>query len=214
MSFLKKSNISADWKDKEVLITGGAGFIGSCLTETLVGLGSKVKVIDNLSEGKLENIKHLLKYVNFIEGDIRDLETVKKVIRGQECIFHLAANASVPNSIENLDYDLETNFKGTYNFLKAIHQNKKGSKLIYASSAAVYGEPKFFPVTESHPLSPISPYGASKLSGEAYCLVFNRVYNLKTVALRLFNVYGPKQPRYVIFDLLSKNETSFMFQMQ
>ena len=193
-----------DWHGKQVLVTGGAGFIGSWLAETLVNLGSVVTVIDNLYSGKLDNLRHLLKHIKFFEGDIKDMSIVKRVVEGKDYVFHLAANASVPNSMKNLDYDFETNVKGTYNILKAVHLLGSDTRVIYASSAAVYGEPHRLPINESHKLSPISPYGASKLCGEIYCLAFNRVYDLKTVLLRLFNVYGPKQPRYVIYDFLTK----------
>ena len=191
------------WRRKKVLVTGGAGFIGSWLTEALVQLRADVTVLDNLYAGKLDNLRHILKYIKFVKGDVRDVSIVTRVVKGKDCVFHLAANASVPNSINDLDYDFETNVKGTYNVLKAVHLGNN-AKVIYASSAAVYGEPQYLPINESHPLSPISPYGASKLCGETYCLAFNRVYDLKTVSLRLFNVYGSRQPRYVIYDFLKK----------
>ncbi|MFX0141378.1 MAG: NAD-dependent epimerase/dehydratase family protein, partial [Candidatus Hodarchaeota archaeon] len=141
-------------------------------------------------------------------GDIKDLNLVKSLVKDKDYIFHLAANASVPNSLIYLDYDFETNVVGTYNLLKSAHSFGDKTKIIYSSSAAVYGEPTSLPIKESHSLNPISPYGASKLCGETYCLTFNRVFNLKTISLRLFNVYGPKQPRYVIYDLLNKLSTN------
>jgi UDP-glucose 4-epimerase len=198
------SILKDNWRDKPVLVTGGAGFIGSWLTETLVNLGATVTVVDNLSAGKRKNLYHILKHINFIKGDLRDVSVVRRAVKGKEYVFHLAANASVPNSIKNLDYDFETNVTGTYNILKTVHLLGNNTKVIYASSAAVYGEPQYTPIDESHPLNPVSPYGASKLCGENYCLTFSRVYDLKIVALRLFNVYGPRQPRYVIYDLLKK----------
>lgn len=193
-----------NWRGMKALVTGGAGFIGSWLTESLVQLGLDVTVIDNLYAGKFDNLHRILKRIKFVNGDIRDMSTLKQVVKDKDYVFHLAANASVPNSIDDSDYDFETNARGTYNILKSVHELRNNARVIYASSAAVYGEPIYIPIDESHQLNPISLYGASKLCGESYCLAFNQVRDLETVSLRLFNVYGSRQPRYVIYDFLKK----------
>ena len=150
---------------KKVLVTGGAGFIGSHLVERLVQMDQDVVVIDNFQAGRLENLKGVMARIQLVEGDIRDRELVSKVVAGVNVIFHLAANASVPNSVEDPRYDFETNALGTFNLLEASIASQV-EKFIYASTAAVYGHPVYTPIDEKHQLDPISPYGASKLAAE------------------------------------------------
>jgi len=179
---------------KKVVVTGGAGFIGSHLAEQLAINGDDVIILDNLSTGKMENIEHIikLKNVSFVEGSILDLPLLEKVFRGTAHIFHHAASISVAESTEDpLKYN-ESNITGTLNVLLAA-KNNKVKKVIFASSSAVYGDPTELPTKEDSSLNPLSPYAISKLVGEYYCTYFNNTCGLPTVCLRYFNVYGPRQ---------------------
>jgi UDP-glucose 4-epimerase len=177
-----------------VLVTGGAGFIGSHLVDRLVDCGYGVRVVDNLSTGRLENISgHLMSgRVDFVEGDIRDASVVEGCVEDVDSVVHLAALTSVPFSVENPNSTFDVNVKGTVNLLRACAQAKV-DKLVFVSSCAVYGEPRFLPVTEEHPANPLSPYAESKVAAEKYCLGFHEKQLLRSVILRLFNVYGPRQ---------------------
>jgi UDP-glucose 4-epimerase len=181
-------------KINSVLVTGGAGFIGSHLVDKLVNSGYSVRVIDNLSTGKLANIQgHIDKgKIDFVAGDIRDIETVKKCVHGVDAVLHLAAVTSVPFSVDNPVFTYEVNVSGTLNLLASLAKERIG-KFMFISSCAVYGDPKYLPINESHTTNPISPYAESKLLGERYCLGFHENRLLKTVALRFFNVYGLRQ---------------------
>jgi len=193
-----------DWKRKKVLVTGGAGFIGSWLADALVRLGANVTVVDSLFSGKLQNLRSIIKSIRFVRGDIRNLEKLKHVVKGKSIVFHLAATANVPYSVKKPLHDFEVNARGTLNILHAVQSLAKKARVVYASTAAVYGSPVYTPIDESHPLRPVSPYGASKLAGEAYCSAFQETYGLEISTLRLFNIYGPRQPRYVMYDLLKR----------
>lgn len=188
-------------KGKHVLVTGGAGFIGSHMVERLAIEGSKITVFDNLTAGTLDNLKK--HDSTFIEGDLRDDAAILKAVEGVDFIFHFGANASVPFSVENPRYDFETNALGTFNLLNASLKSDV-KKIVYASSAAVYGEPEQIPIPESHALQPISPYGASKLAGERIGFAFKETYGLDFASVRIFNTYGPRQPRYVMYDFIHK----------
>lgn len=190
-------------RGNKVLVTGGAGFIGSHIVDKLVKIASRVIVLDNLQAGKEENLKQIRDKIEFVEGDTRDKGLVDKVVKRADIIFHIAANASVPNSVENPRYDFETNALGTFNLLEASIVSQV-EKFIYASSAAVYGNPVYTPIDEKHPLNPISPYGASKLAAERMGFAFNETYGLQFTAIRIFNTYGSRQPRYVIYDFIKK----------
>ncbi|MCD6573706.1 MAG: SDR family oxidoreductase [Thermoplasmata archaeon] len=180
-------------KNKKVVVTGGAGFIGSHLAEELVE-NNEVIVIDNLSTGKLENIKHLMdnEKIIFKKGDIRDLDFLKKEFEGADYIFHQAAIVSVPFSIKNPFLTNEVNVSGTLNVLMAAKENSV-KKVVYASSCAVYGNNPNLPLKEEMLPMPLSPYAVSKLTGEYYCQVFTDMYGLPAISLRYFNVYGPRQ---------------------
>lgn len=178
----------------KVLVTGGAGFIGSHIVDRLLTLGCEVFTIDNLLTGKRENInRHAHKQsFHFLEEDIRDKEAVKTAIKDIDIIFHEAALVSVSRSVKNPQLTNEINVRGTLNLLLACLDSNVQS-FVYASSSSVYGESEKLPKQEQHIPNPISPYGVSKLAAENYVRVFHEVYGLKTICLRYFNVYGPRQ---------------------
>jgi UDP-glucose 4-epimerase len=177
---------------EKAIVTGGAGFIGSHLTEALVKQGYRVTVIDDLSTGKPQNIYHLKKDIEFIKGSITDLPLLKKSFKNADYVFHMAAISSVPKSVANPIASHEVNNTGTLNVLQAAAQNH-AKKLVFMSSAAVYGDIPTLPLTEDMAPRPKSPYAADKLSAEYYCQVFREVYQLPSVCLRCFNIYGPRQ---------------------
>lgn len=192
------------FSDSNVLVTGGAGFIGANLARVLFEKRAKITILDDFSSGSMLNLGEIENYVTIIRGDVRDFEGVKKVVANQDFVFHMAANASVPNSIENPSYDFKVNAVGTLNVLTALLDLDSDALFVFASSAGVYGEQGFAPISEECPLRPLSPYGASKLTGEILCQTFSNVYGLRTLRLRYFNVYGPLQRKYVMFDLVNK----------
>lgn len=179
---------------KKVVVTGGAGFIGSHLAEELAGRGYYVIILDNLSTGKLENISHLIAKDNaeFVHESITNLPLLQTLFQGAEYVFHQAALASVPRSIDNPLASNEANVTGTLNVLLAARDNAV-KKVIYASSSSVYGDTPILPQNENMPTNPLSPYAITKLTTEYYCQIFRQIYGLSTVALRYFNVYGPRQ---------------------
>lgn len=178
----------------KVLVTGGAGFIGSHLVDRLMDEDFNVVVLDNFYSGKLDNISSHLNKLNFhlIEGDVRKREVVKKAIRHVDYVFHLAAIVDVEFSVKNPLLVNEVNVNGTLNVLEESLRFDV-DRFVYVSSCAVYGEPLKLPINEEHPTRPLSPYGVSKLAAEHYCRLFSELYGLKVICLRLFNVYGPRQ---------------------
>ncbi|MBU1112684.1 MAG: SDR family oxidoreductase [Candidatus Omnitrophica bacterium] len=181
-----------DLKGKKVLVTGGAGFIGSHIVDRLVELDAKVIVLDSLITGKLENLEQNLKKIEFVKGDITDEACLAKVLKGVELISHQAALRSVPKSVEMPGEYNRVNVGGTLSlFLKAKAAGVK--RIVCASSSSVYGERDDFPEKENDIVKPISPYAATKLIVEQYSYVFSKLYNMKIVNLRYFNVYGPRQ---------------------
>jgi len=177
---------------KTYLVTGGAGFIGSHLAEELVRRGEKVRVLDNFSTGKRDNLAPFRNFIELIEGDIRELETCRRALRGVDFVLHQAAQTSVPRSISDPLQNHDTNINGTTNLLVASHEAKV-KRFIFASSAAVYGDSHAFPLREGNEGVLLSPYALSKLVGEEYCRLFYQLYGLETVCLRYFNVFGPRQ---------------------
>ncbi|MGE5401283.1 MAG: SDR family oxidoreductase [Ignavibacteriales bacterium] len=174
------------------LVTGGAGFIGSNIVEELLKRGSSVRVIDNFSTGKRDNLIPFASDIELIEGDIRSYHSVQKAVKGVDIILHQAALPSVPRSIYDPITTNEVNVTGTLNILESAREAGV-KRVVFASSSSVYGENEVLPKHEEMMPNPISPYAVSKLSGEKYCSVFTRVYGLETVALRYFNVFGPRQ---------------------
>ena len=179
------------YKNLPVLVTGGAGFIGSHITQKLVELGAQVTVIDNLSTGNIENLKNIKQHITFIEKDIINIDNCVEATRGQAIIFHLAAFISVPESIKNPAKCHEINVNGTFNILHAAQMNNV-QRFVFSSSSAIYGSIEGI-CKETMTPHPESPYGTSKLIGEYYCKQFADNFGLHTVALRYFNVFGERQ---------------------
>ena len=174
------------------LITGGAGFIGSNIASSLVKRGEEVIVLDNLSEGKIENLDSVINNIKFIEGDIRNESDLEKAMEGVDFILHQAALRSVPKSMTRpLEYN-DVNVNGTLKLLIKAKE-KKIKRVVFASSSSVYGEKDKFPEREEDNVNPISPYASTKLIGEYYCKLFSNSFGLETVSLRYFNVFGPRQ---------------------
>ncbi|MGD1120263.1 MAG: SDR family oxidoreductase [Dehalococcoidales bacterium] len=178
----------------KVIVTGGAGFIGSHLTAELASRGYRVLVLDNLATGAMSNISPLLKNPNvtFTQGSITDLPFIRLLFQGARFVFHLAALPSVPRSVKDPLATHEANATGTLNVLLAA-RDAGVKKVIFSASSSVYGDTPTLPKREDMPPNPLSPYAVTKAAGEAYCQVFTRVYGLATVCLRYFNVYGPRQ---------------------
>jgi UDP-glucose 4-epimerase len=176
------------------IVTGGAGFIGSHIVEELTRQKHEVVILDNLFSGKRENIQPFLKKkeVTFVRGSITDISVLKKILQGADGIFHEGAIASVPRSIANPLATNEANVTGTLNVLIAA-RDCGVRKVLFASSSSVYGDTPVLPKHEDMTPSPLSPYAVSKLAGEHYLRVFSEVYGFKTLSLRYFNVFGPRQ---------------------
>ncbi|HHW13716.1 MAG TPA: SDR family oxidoreductase [Firmicutes bacterium] len=174
------------------VVTGGAGFIGSNLTRRLVREGIEVAVVDNLSTGRRENLDGLGGQVRFVTGDVRDSAMLREVFRGAEVVFHQAAIASVQASLDDPATCNAVNVSGTLNVLLTA-QACGVRRVVFASSSSVYGDNESLPVREDAPLRPLSPYAVTKAVGELYCRVFAQLFGVDTVALRYFNVFGPRQ---------------------
>jgi len=177
-----------------VLVTGGAGFIGSNLTEALLKQGHRVRVLDNFSTGRKENLIFDKPYplLEATEGDVCDLDVCRKAMQGMEVVFHEAALPSVQQSVEDPTHSNSVNAGGTLNILLAA-RDKGVKKVVYASSCAVYGDDPVLPKKEEMFPSPLSPYALQKYVGEKYCQLFFQLYGLETLSLRYFNIFGPKQ---------------------
>ncbi|HXK33322.1 MAG TPA: NAD-dependent epimerase/dehydratase family protein [Dehalococcoidia bacterium] len=182
-----------------VLVTGGAGFIGSHLVDALVAQGDDVVVLDNFKRGRHEHIDDHVRSggVRLITGDIRDEETVAGAMDGAELVYHLAAQSNVMGAVEDMDYSFSTNVVGTYIVLKCAAAAGV-RRVVFSSSREVYGDPNEIPVREDAPLVAKNPYGASKLAGEAYCRVWQETTGLDCIVLRFANVYGPRDRDRVI----------------
>ena len=174
------------------LVTGGAGFIGSNIVAELVRRKEKVRVLDNFSTGRRENLIPFWDNIELIEGDLTDLETIREAVEGMDFVLHQGALPSIPRSIEHPIGSNNANVSGTLNLLIAS-KDAKIKRLIYASSSSVYGNSSHLPKVETMNPSPLSPYAVSKLAGEYYCQVFYHIHRLETVILRYFNVFGINQ---------------------
>lgn len=190
----KKSRSPMFQKNLRILVTGGAGFIGSHMVDKLIDSDAKVIVIDNLYSGQLENIKKHKhnKNFRFVKGDIRNFRLARQLVKEVDAVLNLAAIVSVPQSIEKPLLVNEVNVKGALNLLNACLDGDV-KRFVQASSAAVYGDAQTLPVREDFKPKPLSPYAVSKIAADDYALVFHRVYGLETVCLRYFNVFGPRQ---------------------
>jgi len=179
-------------RKKRIVVTGGAGFIGSSIVDELVRRGHAVTVLDDLSTGFVSNLRAVKSRFRFVRGDIREPKAVRRVLKGAEIVIHQAAIRSVPKSLDDPLLSHSVNATGTLVLLQeSLRAGVK--RFVYASTSAVYGNIKTFPQVETMPTKPISPYGVSKLAGENYCHAFWNNFGLSTVALRYFNVYGPRQ---------------------
>ena len=176
----------------KVLVTGGGGFIGSNLVDRLLRDGSEVRVLDNFATGHRENLSHVVDDVELVEGDIQSYERAHTAVRGCELVFHIAALPSVPRSIQDPLTSTASNVTGTLNILLAA-RDAGVRRVVFSSSSSVYGPQREYPQREDVAVRPISPYAVSKLAAEGYCRAFTNVYGLETVAVRYFNVFGPRQ---------------------
>ena len=176
----------------KTLVTGGAGFIGSHLVEALLRRGHDVRVLDDFSTGRAENLRAVASEIHLMEGDIRDLQAVSMAVADIDLVFHQAAFVSVPLSVQDPITNHSINVDGTLNVLVAA-QRSGVKRLVYASSAAVYGDSIALPKVESLPVAPVSPYALSKSIDEQYARLYHQLHGLQTIGLRYFNVYGPRQ---------------------
>ncbi len=192
------------------LVTGGAGFIGSNLVEALLKRGARVRVLDNLATGRMANLAPFLADIEFIQGDIRDIEIVRRAVAGIELVFHQAAIPAVQRSIDDPLATNEVNVTGTLHVLLAA-RDAGVQRVVFASSSSVYGNSPNLPKRESMPVEPLSPYAVSKLAGERYCQAWTEVYGMPTIALRYFNVFGPRQdPRSDYAAVIPRFVTSML----
>jgi UDP-glucose 4-epimerase len=207
-------NLKYKGNSLKILITGGAGFIGSNIVKRVSELGHQLVVLDNLSSGFRQN---LIPGLPLVEADVRDGDAVARAADGCEVIFHLAASVGNKRSIDHPLEDAAINVLGTLNVLEAARANGIG-RVVFSSSAGIFGELKTLPIAEDHPQNPDSPYGASKLAAEKTCLVYNKLYGMHNICLRYFNVFGPHQ-RYdaygnvipIFANRLLKHEPLFIF---
>ncbi len=179
-------------RSAEYLVTGGAGFIGSNIVHTLLGQGRSVRILDNFSTGRKANLQEVADDIDVVEGDLRDPAAVAQAVKGVRVIFHLGALPSVIRSVEDPLSSNEVNISGMLQLMVAA-RDAGVERLVFSSSSSVYGDTPVLPKQEDMMPRPLSPYALGKLTGEHYCRIFYQLYGLKTVALRYFNVFGPRQ---------------------
>ena len=191
--------------DKSYVVTGGAGFIGSHLVRELVEAGNEVLVVDNLSTGRVSNLGEVVGRVSLVQADLREwLCSDGPRLRDYEGVYHLAANAYIPPSVEDPRFDFDSNLLASFDLLEALRKHAPECRLVFASTGGVYGNPLTLPIKETDPTVPISPYGVSKLAAERYVSVYGDLYGLDARSLRFFSVYGPRQRKQVVYDLFRK----------
>lgn len=196
MSDQIRLNLADKFSGKNVVITGGLGFIGSNLAHTLVGLGAKITLVDSLVPaygGNPFNIDGIEKRVHINIADVRDEYSMAYLVKDRDYIFNLAGQVSHLDSMEDPYTDLEINVRAQVSILEACRKNNRDVKIIFTSTRQLYGKPEYLPVDELHPLHPTDANGINKLCGELYHILYNNVYNMRTVSLRLTNTYGPRQ---------------------
>ena len=192
------------------LVTGGAGFIGSNLVDELLRRGHRVRVLDNLSTGRPENLAAVRERIDFFNADICNLETIRPCFAGVDYVLHLAALPSVPRSVADPISANRVNIEGTLNVLLAAREAGV-KRVVFAASSAAYGDNPILPRVESHEPRPMSPYALTKVAGEYYCQIFTRLYGVEAVALRYFNIFGPRQnPHSPYTGVLSKFITAYI----
>ncbi|WP_069807905.1 SDR family NAD(P)-dependent oxidoreductase [Vulcanisaeta thermophila] len=187
----------------KALVTGGAGFIGSHLVDKLLQRGYQVRIIDNLSSGKIENISHVLNKVEFMKGDLKIKDDALKAVVNVDVIFHFAANPEVRVSTTDPEIHFNENVVATFNLLEAMRK-KDVKRLVFASSSTVYGEPEEIPVDENAPIKPVSVYGASKAACENLIHAYTKLYGIKAIILRYANVVGPRLRHGIVHDMIIK----------
>src|SRR5487761_749996 len=200
------------------LITGGSGFIGSHMADELLRRGEKVRVLDNLSTGRKENLAHVSGQIEVCELDIRELDAIRPAFAGVDYVIHLAALPSVPRSVDDPVTSNSINITGTLNVLVAA-RDAKVKRLVFSASSSAYGDNPEFPRRETQMPRPLSPYALGKLAGEYYCQLFTQLYGLETVALRYFNIFGPRQNHHspytgvlsIFITALLRGETPTIF---
>jgi UDP-glucose 4-epimerase len=185
------NKIPVELNGKNILVTGGAGFVGSHIVDRL-SPQNNVTVLDNLFTGLSSNLEKSKNRIKFVKGDVLDKGLLKNLVKDVDYIFHLAAHVGNIRSVKDPYFDMEVNIKGTLNLLEACRDSHI-KRLVYAGSAACYGEAKYLPVDEDHPLNPESPYATSKMAAEKYCLAYHKVHGIPITVVRFFNIYGPRQ---------------------
>lgn len=194
-----------NWAGKKILITGGGGFLGSHLAEELAAERAEITVLDNFAAGAVGNLAHIRDRIQLVQGDVLSINWTEFMLAQEfDFFFHLVGNAYVPASVEDPAMDFSLNLGLAFKILESLRKMAWTGKFIFPSSAAVYGNPERLPIREGDGTIPISPYGVSKLAVERYLSVYHSIYGLNTASLRLFSVYGPRQRKLVVYDLITK----------